>query len=203
MPDSEWLTDPLSADPTDPTIKLPRLQLGQMSVQPLFVDAGTTQGERAMNVQVFQILNKRAERLIAAWIFGQVSGVILKAFMTNPLLFDDTTLESTRGPATQFLTDLLHTIFARLTECLSILDADAYKEVMSIYVDPWQGPARTFFNGEADLHEHLVANGMARSSQQKMIAFDVVFKSNFNDIRFKMLFEDANRTDAARTWANS
>jgi hypothetical protein len=42
MPDGEWLVDPLSADPIDPTIRLPRLQIGLVPVQPLFVDAGTT-----------------------------------------------------------------------------------------------------------------------------------------------------------------
>jgi hypothetical protein len=69
-------------------------------------------------------------------------------------------------------------------------------------VDPWQESANLFFNREAELHKHLVANGLAMSSQQKMIAFDVIFKSNFSVMRFKMLFEDANPTDTTRTWAN-
>jgi hypothetical protein len=39
--------------PTDPHVRLPRLSL---AAQPIFVDAGGTQGERAINVQVFQML---------------------------------------------------------------------------------------------------------------------------------------------------
>jgi hypothetical protein len=168
MSDSDWIINPLSFDAADPNVRRLRLDLGLEPDELEFVDPGDTQGERATAIQIFNMLDKQQERKIAAWRHGQAHMVILKAFLINPLLFDNDTIEFTRGPVTQYLTDPLHVVFARLTEHLSVLDAVSYKQIKVIYEEQWHGSTITYLIQELERSNHLYANGMPMSSEEKL-----------------------------------
>jgi hypothetical protein len=64
---------------------------------------------------------QQTQRQHAAWQYSNVQHTICKAFLLNPILFDNDTIEATRGSVTQYVLDPLHTIYVRVTTHLSVL----------------------------------------------------------------------------------